>query len=331
MSDPLITVVIPTSRRPQYLPDAVRSALDGLDRTVEVIVVPNGPDTSWKESLAQFGSDTRVRVEPTDVPHANHARNYGMSLARGRYIRFLDDDDILYPGASKYQCNLLDATQADICSGAVELIDEKGDVFQLWEQPQTEDFTEAILTPLRITAINAHVFRRGALAGLLWNESIPLGQDTHWMHQLCQAREWSWARTECKAGAWRHHGGPRISASSRQSHHTKVAAQYLVQTILVLRAQGRLGTSRQAAAAAGLWHLVHGGFFMEPGYWADILRQTQKMFPATYPDVALYRSRFGKVIPPLLLETLMLPKRRLNHALRRRRYERGQFGAAVPP
>ena len=43
MTLPLATVVIPTCRRPEYVPKAVQSALDGMGGDVEAIVVPKGP------------------------------------------------------------------------------------------------------------------------------------------------------------------------------------------------------------------------------------------------------------------------------------------------
>lgn len=331
MSTPLISVIIPTYGRPQFLPIAVRSALDGMSDEVEVIVVPNGPDESWKRSLAPFALDKRVRIEWVATANANVARNHGMALARGKYLRFLDDDDFLYPAASVHQYELLESSGADICSGAVELVDADCRPFRIWDQPETKDFVKSILVPQRVTHVAAHVFRTTALIKQYWDESISLGQDTHWMHQLCQYREWTWVKAEKKVGAWRHHPGPRVSAASRLAKHLKLSAQYLSKTIHALIAFKRLGEQRQIAAAAGMWHFVHNGFFMEPTYWTPILREILKLFPETYPDVALYRNTWGKTIPPLLLESLMLPKRRINHGIRLWKFKRGQITFAVPP
>jgi glycosyltransferase involved in cell wall biosynthesis len=96
---PLVSVIIPTIGRPQYLPRAINSALTGIEsKDVEVIVVPNGPDNSWQETLQPYHNNQSVRVIRIMEANANIARNAGLDEARGEFVRFLDDDDYLIPG-----------------------------------------------------------------------------------------------------------------------------------------------------------------------------------------------------------------------------------------
>jgi hypothetical protein len=331
MSEPLLSVVIPTFNRLRWLPVAVASAIDGPQHDVEVIVVPNGGDVSWKSSLREFSGDTRVVVSPIPCASANAARNHGLKLARGRYVRFLDDDDALFPGASAKQCALLDVSGADICSGTVQLVDEAGAVFRTWKQPPTTDFVESILLPGRVAHPCAHVFRRTSIIGCRWDETVSLGQDTHWMHSLCRQREWNWINSEVEAGIWRHHPAPRISSGARRSLHLQVSAQCLLDTAISLESQGRLDARRRAAAVAGLWRLVHSGFFMAPGHWTAVMRATQRIGPGTFPDIALYRGALGRLVPPLVLEWMMVPKRWLNHRARARAVRDGRMTPVLPP
>ena len=72
---PLVSVIIPTKNRPLYLPNSVQSALDGMDQgDVEVVVVPNGPDNSWRRSLLPYRNNPLVRVLPIEEANANIAR-----------------------------------------------------------------------------------------------------------------------------------------------------------------------------------------------------------------------------------------------------------------
>jgi glycosyltransferase involved in cell wall biosynthesis len=48
---------------------------------------------------------------------ANHARNWGMALARGQYLQFLDTDDYLLPEKIEPQVRHLEQTGADIVYG----------------------------------------------------------------------------------------------------------------------------------------------------------------------------------------------------------------------
>ncbi len=105
---PLVSIIIPTHNRPHFLPRAVDSALAGMPAgEVEVIVVPNGPDESWKQSLLPYKHNSSVRVIPITAANANIARNTGLAAANGEFVRFLDDDDYLIPEGAVKQYALI--------------------------------------------------------------------------------------------------------------------------------------------------------------------------------------------------------------------------------
>jgi glycosyltransferase involved in cell wall biosynthesis len=94
MSEPVASIVIPTRDRPQFVHRAVASGLAQTFREIEVIVVDDGRAVPFR-SPAQ---DDRLRVLRHDGPQgAAAARNFGMANARGEWITFLDDDDVLCP------------------------------------------------------------------------------------------------------------------------------------------------------------------------------------------------------------------------------------------
>lgn len=93
MDNPLFSIVVPTHNRANAVKDAVESALAQTMSMFEVIVVDDGSSV-----LPTFNGDPRVRL--VRLPRnfgAGHARNVGVSLSRGSYITFLDDDDFLDP------------------------------------------------------------------------------------------------------------------------------------------------------------------------------------------------------------------------------------------
>lgn len=324
MPQPLLSVVIPTASRPDLLPFAVTSALDLAGGDVEVIVVPNGIDTSWKQSLGSFASDQRLRVEPIDVPHANAARNHGLRLAHGRYVRFLDDDDYFYSDAATRQIESLESSGADISSGAIDLVDAKGVPLKRWEQPITDDLVQAVYGPRRVTLPTAYVFRRSALVDMSWDESVMIGQDTHWMFSLVNRREFQLCRALDAVGVWRQHAAFRTSATTRTSIHFDISAELLLASIKLLEAQQRMNDARRATAAAGLWNSIHGAYFRNPVHWAKVMRTTLAMFPGSRPDIRLYSTRIGRCISPLVLETAATPKRWVNYLLWRHAVRSGR-------
>lgn len=107
---PDVSVVIPTFHREEQLLEAVRSALDQPGVEVEVIIVDDSADGSAAKPVSSLG-DPRVRyvrrAEPSRGAPA-FARNDGWKLTRGRFVHFLDDDDVLADGASRALVTALD-------------------------------------------------------------------------------------------------------------------------------------------------------------------------------------------------------------------------------
>lgn len=104
---PLISVVIPTYRRPELLlRRGLSSALAQRYPNLEVLVVMDGLDGETAAALAAI-DDPRLR--PLTLPHnqgPSAARNHGVQHARGEWIAFLDDDDVWRPDKLARQMGL---------------------------------------------------------------------------------------------------------------------------------------------------------------------------------------------------------------------------------
>lgn len=96
--DILVSVIIPTYKRSDKLPRAIKSVLQQTYRNVEVLVVSdNEPDdefTNQARCIVESFNDERVRLIVQEH-HKNGAvaRNVGIKASKGGYISFLDDDD----------------------------------------------------------------------------------------------------------------------------------------------------------------------------------------------------------------------------------------------
>jgi glycosyltransferase involved in cell wall biosynthesis len=89
----LVTVVIPTIRRPEVVLRACQSVLNQSYGHLEVIVVIAGQDEPTRTNLRTI-TDPRVKI--VEVDHnigPAEARNVGVSHATGNWVAFLDDDD----------------------------------------------------------------------------------------------------------------------------------------------------------------------------------------------------------------------------------------------
>lgn len=315
MTTPLVSVVIPTHNRPQFLPRAVESALSCQGPNVEVIVVPNGSDESWKQSLAPWRNDSRVHVSPIATAHANVARNHGMEIATGEYIRFLDDDDYLLPAAAR-QTDLLEQAQAEICSGLLASVDCDGSPLGQVGFPETQDFVFAAVSVSGFTLPTGNLFLRTALQGCSWDAAVNRAQDNVWMIDLATVREWKWVHLAQPVGVWFQHGSERTSTVGAFTDLATLLVDRLYNLHQALLDTRRCSSTRRRAVADALWRYAHSGFPYHPLYWTHIGRHACVIDPAGKPPDPFFRSGFFKTVHPVLAEWLLLPIRRLTRAVR---------------
>jgi glycosyltransferase involved in cell wall biosynthesis len=94
----LVTVVIPTRNRSRLLRDSLSSVQRQTMRDLAIIVVDDGSNDDTGGLVAGVaGDDPRVRLLRQEHGGAAAARNHGLAGARGRWIAFLDDDDLFAP------------------------------------------------------------------------------------------------------------------------------------------------------------------------------------------------------------------------------------------
>lgn len=87
-----VSVIIATHNRAELVSEAIESVLAQTQPVHEVIVVDDGSTDSTRQALARFGS--RIRPVFQENQGASAARNHAMRLAQGRWLAFLDDDDV---------------------------------------------------------------------------------------------------------------------------------------------------------------------------------------------------------------------------------------------
>ncbi len=109
MSDPLVTVIIPTYNRAGVLYYALHSVLNQTLQDFEIYVIDDAGTDSTCQLIEHF-EDPRIhyiRFETNQKAAA--ARNAGMERAKGKYIAFLDSDDEWLPTKLERQVACLEA------------------------------------------------------------------------------------------------------------------------------------------------------------------------------------------------------------------------------
>lgn len=127
MSQPQLSIIIPTHNRPHLLPIAVQSALNQTFTDLEVVVVDDA-----STEVAQLPEEPRLRlIRLKESRGGAGARNVGTEAAQGRWVTYLDDDDRLLPNMAEVSLSALKTTSVDspvaVISG-LEKVNDKGEV-----------------------------------------------------------------------------------------------------------------------------------------------------------------------------------------------------------
>lgn len=99
-TQPVLSLVIPVYNVAPYLPACLDSLLRLNPPPDEIIVVDDGSTDSCPEILASYAARLpQMRVVRQENGGLSAARNTGLALAKGKYLAFVDSDDVLAPDA----------------------------------------------------------------------------------------------------------------------------------------------------------------------------------------------------------------------------------------
>ena len=103
---PMVSVIIPTHNRWPMIAEAVQSVLAQTFKAFELIIVDDGSTDGTAGSLSSC--DSRLKLVSQPQAGVAAARNVGAAMSRGKYIAFLDSDDLWSPTKLAIQADLME-------------------------------------------------------------------------------------------------------------------------------------------------------------------------------------------------------------------------------
>ncbi len=181
----LISVIIPAYNAEATIKDAIESVFEqGYSAgKLELIIVNDGSTDNTIEILRHY--EHQCKIITTDNKGVSHARNTGLSHSAGKYIQYLDSDDLLEKNKLKFQIEMLEKNQADVAYGDWQKFKTQADggiqfmeivSRSIGKRPELDLFTNfwcppaAILYSRRICDV---------IGG--WNIDLPVIQDARYL------------------------------------------------------------------------------------------------------------------------------------------------------
>lgn len=143
LSSPQVSVIIPFFNRERFLLQSIESILSQSFEDWELLLVDDGSTDSSSSIAAAYVDKYPTKIflfshEGKQNLGASKSRNLGITNARGKYITFLDSDDIFYPTALEQElAAFAKSPEADVVCGTLDL-------WHSWEENKTNsdvDFT----------------------------------------------------------------------------------------------------------------------------------------------------------------------------------------------
>jgi len=183
---PEISIVIPTFNGGDWLLQTIASCLEHQPLNLEVIVVDDASTDNTPDRVAAQYAQVKLIRQPRNSGSGAFGRNTGLQHAQGRYVKFLDHDDLLEPGTLNLELQAAEENQSDMVMsrwGDVRT-DAQGDFIEASRRwfipPEPHRLIEAILLGEKVPYTAGVLYRRSFIAEQRWDARLTINDDFDW-------------------------------------------------------------------------------------------------------------------------------------------------------
>lgn len=224
---PLVTVIIPCYRQAHFLPQAVRCVVAQTHRNWECLIINDGSPDDTREVAKGLLTDPRIRYLEHPNRGVSFTRNRGIDESRGKYIQFLDADDLMTADKLELQLAALrDEPGLALAYCDYRYCDERGAVIENhpWYKPSRMTpgrEVEELVTRWEINLgmaiqgmlFDARIFRDH---GVRFDETLPANEDWDcWMQVFALHPTAIYIDVPCALYRLHEHGRTRNTAMLR--------------------------------------------------------------------------------------------------------------------
>lgn len=142
----LVSIIMPHFNTVQYIEASILSVVSQTHIEWEILIIDDASDLEQYERLVDIASfDDRINLIRLDKNSgAAVARNKGIELAKGRYIAFLDSDDVWLPTKLDEQIKFMRSNDVAFSYCSYEKVDEMGNVFGVVGVPDKVSYSDLL-------------------------------------------------------------------------------------------------------------------------------------------------------------------------------------------
>ncbi|MBU2649616.1 MAG: glycosyltransferase family 2 protein, partial [Bacteroidetes bacterium] len=139
-SIPLVSVIMPVYNGEKYLRPAIESILGQTFRDYEFILINDGSKDKTQEIIESY-SDPRIVAVKQENMGVARSLNKGLAMARGKYLRRHDADDVSLPGHLQSQVDFMEShPEFSLVSDQIAYMTDRGRKAPRYRNPRNDFF-----------------------------------------------------------------------------------------------------------------------------------------------------------------------------------------------
>lgn len=289
MNVPDVSVIIPTRDRCRQLQISLESAMAQREVDLEIVIVDDGSTDATERTVSSI-ADPRVRyLRRAGSPGVSAARNAGIAETRGRWIAFLDDDDVWAPEKLARQTAVTTASGRRWSYAGDVVIDADLKILAGSPPPPPDEVMRTLEQHDSVPAgASSVVVRADALS-----EAGPFDP------QLTNSEDWDmWIRL-ARRGPPDWVCKPLVAVSHHQ-HNASGDVASMIRQLDVVAARYSIQVDRARHLRWAAWQTLVAGcrvraarYYGRAALEGDVMSLGRAAVALTYPKYALRRGRLG--------------------------------------
>lgn len=127
-SNPLISIIMPAYNAEPWIEEAIKSVIDQTYQNWELLITEDCSIDNTRKLLANIiKQDNRIKINYNQINKGvAESRNKSLSQAKGRFVAYLDADDVWFPTKLENQLSFMQQNSVAMCFTSYETIEADG-------------------------------------------------------------------------------------------------------------------------------------------------------------------------------------------------------------
>ena len=142
----LVSIIIPYYKKKKYIKKTINSIINQTYQNLEIIIIyddPNTNDLDFIKYLKNLDSRIKLIINVKNIG-AGLSRNKGIQIAKGKFIAFLDADDLWKRNKIETQLNYMKKNKLKISHTSYKIIDKKNKIIGKRKAKNFNSYTELL-------------------------------------------------------------------------------------------------------------------------------------------------------------------------------------------